>query len=215
MGRHTPARGRHHRAEERRSGGRYTRTRAALAGALVLGVGTSLTLAAWSDDEFGTATFAASTFVVESQTASSTWAAHEAGSPATLAFNAVAMSPSVSQYAFIDIRTTAATNIGGTAALSAVSAATGTLLPQLEYRVVVTPAATTCNAAAFTSTTVPAYTATLSTATAPPAVSGALAAAAGSTVRFCFDVRVKAGTGATFQGGTASATWQFTSTSSS
>ena len=110
MGRHSPALGRHHRTATPRRAGRYTRTRAALAAALVLGVGTSLTLAAWSDDEFGTATFAASTFAVESQTVTSTWAAHEAGNPATLAFNAVAMSPSLSQYATIDIRTTAANN---------------------------------------------------------------------------------------------------------
>jgi len=215
MGRHTPGVAKHHRSAERRTGWWYTRARAALAGALVLGVGTSLTLAAWSDDEFGTATFAASTFVVESQTASSTWAAHEVGNPATLAFNATAMSPGLSQYAYIDIRTTAATNIGGTAALSAVSAATGSLLPQLEYRVVATAPATTCAAAAFTSATVPAYTTSLAVATAPPTATGALSAAGGSTVRFCFDVRVKVGTASTFQGGTASATWQFTSTSSS
>lgn len=215
MGRHTPGAAKHHRPQERRPGWWYTRTRAALAGALVLGVGTSLTLAAWSDDEFGTATFAASTFVVESQTASSSWAAHESGTPATLAFAATAMSPLTSQYAYIDIRTTTATNIGGTAALSAVSAATGTLLPQLEYRVVTTAAATACNASAFTSSTVPAYTTSLAVATAPPTATGALSAAGGSTVRFCFDVRVKAGTASSFQGGTASATWQFTSTSSS
>ncbi|MFE1644633.1 SipW-dependent-type signal peptide-containing protein [Microbacterium sp. P01] len=208
------------RRERRRTapGGRRrwsTRVRAVLAGALVLGVGTSVTLAAWSDDEFGAGTFAASTFVVESQTGISTWAAHESGSPATLAFAASAMSPAVSQYAYIDIRTTAATNISGTAALTAVSAATGTLLPQLEYRVAVTAATAPCNASAFTSATIPAYTATLATTTSPPSVSGALAAAGGSTVRFCFDVRVKAGTASTFQGGTAGATWQFTSTSSS
>lgn len=214
MGRHTPAAGRHHRTDERRGTSRYTKARAALAAALVLGVGTSLTLAAWSDDEFGTATFAASTFAVESQTSTSTWAAHEAANPATLVFNATAMSPGLSQYAYIDIRTTTATNIGGTAALSAVSAATGTLLPQLEYRVVTT-AGTACNANAFTSATVPAYTASLSTGTAPPTATGALTAGGTSTVRFCFDVRVKAGTASSFQGGTASATWQITSTSSS
>ncbi|SKC70461.1 hypothetical protein [Plantibacter cousiniae (nom. nud.)] len=212
MGRHTPAAGRHHRADERRSRSRFTRTRAALAGALVLGVGTSLTLAAWSDDEFGAASFAASTFVVESQTASSTWAAHEAVNPATLVFNATAMSPGLSQYAYIDIRTTSATNIGGTAALSAVTAATGTLLPALEYRVVATPTGTTCGASAFASQT---YTASLAVGAAVPGASGALGTASATPVRFCFDVRVKAGTGATFQGGTASATWQFTSTSSS
>ena len=215
MGRHTPAMGRHHRTDRRRSTARYTKARAALAAALVLGVGTSLTLAAWSDDEFGTATFAASTFAVESQTSSSTWAAHEAANPATLVFNATAMSPGLSQFAFIDIRTTAATNIGGTAALSAVSAATGTLLPQLEYRVVTTAAGTACNANAFTSATVPAYTASLSTGTAPPTATGALTAGGTSTVRFCFDVRVKVGTASSFQGNTASATWVFTSTSSS
>ncbi|GIJ27312.1 hypothetical protein Vqi01_24740 [Micromonospora qiuiae] len=53
---------------------RLRRTRAVLAGALVLGMGTTSTLAAWSDGEYGTGSFTASTFGTESQTASSSWA---------------------------------------------------------------------------------------------------------------------------------------------
>lgn len=178
----------------------------------MLGVGTSLTLAAWSDDEFGSASFAASTFAVESQTAPGSWAAHKAANPVTLLFNATAMSPGLSQYAYIDIRTTSATTIGGTATLSAVSAATGGLLPALEYRVVATATGTTCGAGAFASQT---YTGSLAAGAGVPTASGPLGTASATPVRFCFDVRVKPGTASSFQGNTASATWVFTSTSSS
>lgn len=196
----------------RTRGNTFTKVRAVLAGALVLGVGTTLTLAAWTDSENATAAFGTSVFVVESQTAASPWAPHEAANPATLSFNASAMSPSVSFFASVDVRTTAATNVGGTVALSSVTVASGTLLPQLEYRVVTTPAATACAAAAFSGQ---AYNPTISVGAAVPAASGTLAAAGGSIVRFCFDVRVKAGTANSFQGTTATATWQFTATSSS
>ena len=51
---------------------------------------------------------------------------------ATLAFNATAMSPSVSFYAFLDIRTTSTTNVGGAVALTSSSNNSGALLPALD-----------------------------------------------------------------------------------
>lgn len=194
---------------------RFLRTRAVLAGALVLGVGGSLTLASWTDNEYAQGSFATSTFVIESNTAAvASWAAHESGSPATMTFAATAMSPGTSFYAFMDIRTTAATNVAGTAALSGVFSATGALLSALEYRVAATTTGTTCASAVFGAAT---YSTGITAGGSVPTVAGSVALGTASTtpVRFCFDVRVKAGTATTFQGTTATIVWQFTGTSNS
>ena len=55
-----------HRAPAQRRG--YGRTRAVLAGAVVLGIGASITLASWTDDEFASGSFTASKFVPENKT---------------------------------------------------------------------------------------------------------------------------------------------------
>lgn len=181
----------------------------------MLGIGGSLTLASWTDNEYAQGAFTASIFVIQSNVAvTPSWSAHESGSPGTMAFAATAMSPGVSQYAFFDVRTTAATNVAGTAALSGVLSASGTLLSALEYRVVATTTATTCASAVFGAT---AYTTGITAGGSVPSVTGsvALSAAAANSVRFCFDVRVKAGTASTFQGTTAAIVWQFTGTSNS
>ncbi|MET0819475.1 MAG: SipW-dependent-type signal peptide-containing protein [Aeromicrobium sp.] len=182
-----------------------------LAGALVLGIGGSLTMAAWTDDEYASAAFASSRFVVESRTASSAWTSHEEGSPAALAFSATAMSPSTSYFAHVDVRTTAATTVGGTVALEKTSSAAGPLLPALEYRVVPISATVTCAAAAFAGQPYVAIS-----LTSVPSASAALLASSASTARFCFEVRIKSGSsGDTYQGTTAAVTWQFAATSSS
>ncbi|MFI7079251.1 SipW-dependent-type signal peptide-containing protein [Micromonospora sp. NPDC049903] len=198
---------------------RLRRTRAVLAGALVLGLGTTSTLAAWTDGEYGTGSFAASVFGTESQTASNSWASHTpAANAATLAFNATAMSPSVSFYAYLDIRTTATTNVGGTVALTSSSNNAGALLPALEYRAVRTATtSTTCAAAAFTGTPTwivgPSYLGVTSVPGSP--VSSAITAPAGATpqLRFCFEVRVQSGASNSYQGTTGVVTWEFTATS--
>ena len=49
---------------------------AVLAGGLVLGVGTAVTLAAWNDSEFATGDFAAGTFVFQGSTDNETFEDH-------------------------------------------------------------------------------------------------------------------------------------------
>ncbi|MEV0941695.1 hypothetical protein AB0I90_15115 [Micromonospora wenchangensis] len=198
---------------------RLRKIRAVLAGALVLGFGTTSTLASWTDGEYGTGSFAASIFGTESQTASSSWASHTpAANSAMLVFNATAMSPAVSYYAWIDIRTTSTTTTSGTVALSNSSNDSGALLPVLQYRAVRTAATnTTCAAAAFTGSPVwivgPSYTSITSVPT--PAVSSPVTAPGGTTpqLRFCFETRIQSGASNTYQGTTGSVTWQFTTTS--
>ncbi|MGF6824499.1 putative ribosomally synthesized peptide with SipW-like signal peptide [Microbacterium sp. ZKA21] len=56
---------------------RRTKVYAILAGGLVLGVGTAVTLAAWNDSEFASVDFAAGTFVFQGSTDGTTFADHE------------------------------------------------------------------------------------------------------------------------------------------
>ena len=205
-----------HVASRRR---RATRWRAVLAGGLVLGAGATATLAAWNDAEVATGAFASSVFDLQSQSAGSpTYADHAAPPGASLTFNATAMSPGVSSYAWLNVRTTPASTVAGTVTLTALDRS-GTLAPALEYRAVRTVSAnptSACNAGAFaapsvfivggTSTWVPL-------STAPPAAVSNAIGAAGAAIGFCFDVRVLAGAANSFQGQAASATWTFTGTS--
>jgi predicted ribosomally synthesized peptide with SipW-like signal peptide len=195
-------------------GGRrfFLRLRAVLAGGLVLGVGATLTLASWNDSEYASGSFAASTFNTESSTVSGVWASNTSAPGASLAFNATAMSPSVSQYAWVNIRTTAASTVGGTITLAS-STTSGTLIPVLQYRAVLTAAIdTTCDSSAFSGT--PTYiagsAATYLAVTTVPAspVASAITSPSGE-LRYCFDVRVQSGANNTYQGGTGTVTWLF------
>lgn len=205
-----------HRAPPRR--GTFTRLRAVLAGALVLGIGTTMTLAAWTDQEFATGSFQTSIFNTESSTVADVWASNTTAPGATLAFSATSMSPTVSFYAWINIRTTSASTVGGTITL-ADSATTGDLVPVLEYRAVRTAATTTtCDSTAFSGS--PTYIAGGSSTYL--AVTGVPASAVESSItspsgelRFCFEVRVQSGAANTYQGKTGSVTWQFAAVSSS
>ncbi|WP_405474452.1 SipW-dependent-type signal peptide-containing protein [Paenarthrobacter ilicis] len=79
-------------------GATLLRLRAVLAGALVLGVGSSVTLAAWTDSDHATGSFGTSVFATESTAAkpyvaSGPWAANDTVPGATLLFQATGMSP--------------------------------------------------------------------------------------------------------------------------
>lgn len=194
----------------------FTRARAVLAGALVLGVGATITLAAWNDSEYATGSFTASTFNTESSTVAGVWASNTVAPGAALAFGATAMSPTVSSYAWINIRTTAASTVGGTITLASVTQV-GTLAAVLEYRAVRTPATTTtCDATAFAGT--PTYIAggssTYLAVTGVPGtpVASAITSPSGE-LRFCFDVRVTSSAANSYQGTSATVTWLFSAVS--
>jgi predicted ribosomally synthesized peptide with SipW-like signal peptide len=188
---------------------RFVRLRAVLAGGLVLGMGAVVTVAAWNDPETATGTFSSSRFAIESQTANSSWAAHEPQNPAVLAFDATGMSPSASHYAHIDFRTTTPTSVAGRVTPAAVSNDGGALVAFLEYRMAVTAPATACTAGLFTGS----YVAVAGLPTPVPSV--ALQAGGANVQRVCFDVRIVANAPSSAQGATANITWQFTATSAS
>lgn len=190
-----------------------------LAAGVVLGIGSLSTLAAWTDTENATGSFAASVFDTESQSAGSpTYASNTTAPGAALTFTATAMSPGVSFYAWLNVRTTPATNDTGTVALTSI-ANTGALAPALQYRAVRMTAANptaTCGAAAFSGT--PTFIAGgastyLPVSSVPASPTSNPIGAAGAQIGFCFEVRVAAGSASSFQGSVATVTWTFTSTS--
>jgi len=210
-----------HRAEPAR-GRRGRIVRAVLAAGVVFGVGAAATLAAWNDSEFASGSFASSVFDTESQTAgSATYASRPAAPGASLTFAAGSMSPGVSHYAWLNIRTTTATTVAGTVSLASVANDAGGLVGALQYRAVrmAAPSPTaTCGAAAFTGT--PAFIAGagatyLPVTSVPGTPVASPIAAAGGQLGYCFEVRVAPGAANTFQGQTASITWQFAATSTS
>ena len=203
-----------HRLAPKRS--RMTRVRAILAGGLVLGIGAAATLAAWTNNENATGTFGASTFNTQSSSSAGVWASNTTAPGVALVFNATAMSPTVSHFATLNVRTTAATNVAGNVTLTSCTPA-GALAPVLEYRAVQVSAAATCTSTTFSSGS-PLYVAgsssTYIAVTTVPAVPvQAPIAAAGGEIRYCFDVRVQSTAASSYQGNTATVTWLFTATS--
>lgn len=206
------------RSARRRLGLR--RVAAVLAAGAVLGIGSIATIAAWTDNENATGAFSTSIFDTESQSAGSpAYASRPTAPGATLSFAATAMSPGVSSYAWVNVRTTAASTVGGTITLTSATA-TGTLAPALQYRMVrlgAAGSAANCVATAFTAGT-PVFVAgasgTYSAVTTVPAspVANPIGAG-GSELGFCVEVRVTPGSANSYQGQTATVTWAFTATS--
>ncbi|RAM35868.1 SipW-dependent-type signal peptide-containing protein [Arthrobacter globiformis] len=200
----------------------FTRVRAVLAGALVLGLGASVTLASWSDPEYAAGTFTASTFRLQSSTNNTGWRDSPSVADASLVVGATGLSPGASEYAWLNIRTSPESTVGGTVALTS-STSVGGLSPvgdltlALEYRAVLTAAETTCDAAAFAGT--PRYVAGSSsaylpvTAVEPTPVPTPVADGGKAPLRYCFDVRIKPFTDTSYQGKGATVTWFFTGTS--
>jgi predicted ribosomally synthesized peptide with SipW-like signal peptide len=197
-------------------GGRW---RAVLASGLVLGVGSFITLAAWTDTENATGTFAASIFDTQSQSAGSpTYASNTTAPGATLSFAATGMSPGVSSYAWLNVRTTPETTVGGTLTLTAATSSGG-LAPALEYRAVrlASPNPTsTCTAASFTGS--PVFVAGgassyIPVTTVPGSPVSNTLTSAGGALGFCFEVRIGTAAASTFQGLNATTTWTFSAVS--
>lgn len=213
------------RDESRRRGARgaarprvwFTRVRALLAGALVLGVGGTLTLAAWTDTETAQANFAASVFGIQGSVDGTTFADHPAGGPAVLSFTVAptAMSPDTTSYARFTVRTTAASTVGGALSLSGATVGGTGLGPSLRYAVVAIAGNVTCNAGAFAPGVGTAIVPSGSTLATAGTVTQPLAAAGASPVNLCFAVTLPAGTSNAAQGLNATATWTLTATSSS
>lgn len=198
-----------------------TRVRAVLAGALVFGVGATITLASWTDNEYATGSFTTSVFNTESNVQGAGYADNNAAPGPTVTFAASGFSPGVSVY-FSDLIRTKANSLAGTLVLGGATLGgtdAATLGAALVYRVVSTTG--TCSAAAFT-TGSPVFvvgsagTTRALTAGQEAGVTNALAAGTsspGTPIGFCFEITLPVGASNTLQGKAATATWQFAATS--
>ncbi|MFC4224960.1 SipW-dependent-type signal peptide-containing protein [Lysinibacter cavernae] len=202
---------------------RFLRIRALLVGGLVLGVGAAVTMASWVDNEVATGAFGASIFNTVSSSQGSASDHHTTAPGAALTFNAAAMSPGTSGYAWLNVQTTPQTNVTGSLNLSGQTFSNTSavaLSPYLQYRIVLLPNATaTCAAASFAGTpswVTPATGAyTVATAALPASVSVPLSTAGTTVQRLCVEVQLQPLTPNDRQGQTATLQWTFTATSSS
>lgn len=196
--------------EGRRS--RSRRIRAVLAGGLVFGVGATMTLAAWNDSEYSSATFTAGRFDIIGAVDGATFSTHPVGTPAALTFSAPfnAMVPGSTVYALFSVKT-ANPSVAGSLQLSVASTAGTGLGTYLRYGVR-TIAGTSCTAATYPAgTVVVADNSAISTAGTG---TQAVAANGGSTVNYCIAVTLPASADNGAQGLTAVQTWQILGTAS-
>lgn len=103
-----------HRAGSKRV--RALRLRAVLAGGLVLGVGTAVTLASWTDNEFATGSFTSSVFDTQSSVNGSAYADNNTSPGATVTVSGP-FAPGVTSYFPVLIRTKP-NSIAGTVTLA-------------------------------------------------------------------------------------------------
>jgi predicted ribosomally synthesized peptide with SipW-like signal peptide len=213
MGRHTAA----------RRPRTFTKVRAVLAGALVLGVGATMTLASWTDTEFASGAFATSKFDTQSSIDGSAWADSVSAPGATITFAGTGMSPDTHRYGYVLIRTKP-NSVAGTLAFVAPTVTNGGadvspfLGSALQYKAIAITAAG-CSATTF-STGTPSYIVGTSGAYAALATAGstgvalpAATASAGAPVGYCFDVYLPVAADPLLQGKSTTVTWNVTATS--
>lgn len=205
---------------------RSRRIRAVLAGGLVFGVGAAMTLAAWNDSEYATATFTAGRFDIAGATNGSTFTSHPtAGEAAALSFAVAptAMAPGTTTYALFSVRT-ANPSVAGTLQLTAGTPGGTGLAPYLTYGVRLVPTAATpsqsCTAATYaaasaaSSVIVADGSALTANGAATTTVPQVVTANAGNQLNYCVAVTLPTTAVNAAQGLTMTQTWQIQGTSS-
>lgn len=190
------------------------KVRALLAGGLVLGLGATVTLAAWNDSEFATGTFTAGRFNLEGSADNTTWGSHASDGPASLAFQLAPdnLSPNTTVYAPFAVRLDMNTTSNASVAITSKKTTTAGVVTNLTYSLVKTDTFG-CSSSSTGTTLVAAGTAVTSVggvATFDLAKAATLGAT-GSPTFLCFAVTA----GAIEQGQTGGVTWEFAATSKS
>lgn len=188
---------------------------------VVIGFGSTETLASWVDRESVAGTFTASTFLTESSLNSAAYASNTVSPGGIVTLAAAGFLPSTSQFFSVAIRTKA-TSVAGAVTLQA-STLTGTdaatLGAAFRYRVVQTTG--TCALTSFTTGT-PTWIVGDATTQRPLTTASTVAVSlgaggtstAGTAIGFCFQVTLPAGADNSLQNKTSTATWQFREVSS-
>ncbi|MDH6470846.1 putative ribosomally synthesized peptide with SipW-like signal peptide [Micromonospora sp. H404/HB375] len=192
------------------SPGRRRKLKAVLAGGLALGVGATISLAAWNDSEYATGTFTAGSFSIEGSTDDTTYAEHStSGTAAALAFSTGFdnISPGDVVAAPFAVRLTAATTYDATVTVGSATpdlpAFTG-----LTYGIATVPTFADCSATPTSPTWIVAQgTALDSVAGAVPfnLTQGTPPTTPGAPAYLCFVVTADA---ALVQGSSVTETWQ-------
>ncbi|ABS03930.1 SipW-dependent-type signal peptide-containing protein [Kineococcus radiotolerans] len=213
-----------------RASGRWAKTRALLAGGLVLGVGGSVTLAAWTDTEWvwggtdgagdmATASFAIEQNVWNGTSGAAVWrdGADEANAgQLNFTIDAANLIPGKTVYAPMQLRTKAGSEAGSLQLNGAVLAPGGsqTLFETLRYTVVTGVAKAACSATNFSLPTslsarhvVDATLSTPATQSIPLAADGP--SSAGNAVDVCFAITLPATADNTIQDKTARLFWKY------
>jgi hypothetical protein len=193
----------------------------AIAITVVIGFGSTETLASWVDQENARGTFTASAFVTESSVNSAAYVSNTASPGGIVTLATSGFLPGTAQYFPVLIRAKA-TSVAGTVTLQgAVLTGTdaATLGAAFRYRVVQTTG--TCSLSSFVSgspTWIVGDATTVQPLTAASTVAVSLgaggASAPGTAIGFCFQVALPAGVDNSLQNKTATATWQFREVSS-
>ncbi|MBV1777831.1 SipW-dependent-type signal peptide-containing protein [Paeniglutamicibacter sp. ABSL32-1] len=189
---------------------RFTRLRAVLAGGLVLGIGTTATLAAWTDEEHASGSFQAGTFSIVGSTNGTEFSDHPTAPGAPLVFSVTpdAMVPGTTVFALYSVKT-ANSSVAGSVQLAA-DPGNGTGLGEyLRYGVSGVPG-TTCNAATFAAGTSVVSAGT--GLTSGSAAKIALGAKGSSTVNYCFAVTLPTTAPNAAQGTVLTGRWAFAAT---
>ncbi|WP_052961451.1 MULTISPECIES: SipW-dependent-type signal peptide-containing protein [unclassified Leucobacter] len=203
----------------RRRGLTFRRARALLAGALVLGIGATATLAAWTDQENAKATLTAGTFALESLVSGGSWTDTTApAAAAVLPLAATGMMPGTSKAAWIQIRTKAGSG-AGTVNLTGVTLATTPADPTVDPNKSFGDALTVrIGTVATTGDCVPSWTGgslVTKVSTLPTGLTPATVGANSALVAiYCVVVTLPTNAANTAQGGSVTPTWAFTGTSS-
>ena len=210
------------------------------AGALVVGIGATYTLASWTDSEWvwggaagDTPGVGTDTFEVQQDTsntfANSAWNDRETNPGGALTFSAgqLSLSPGDAIYAPVALRTTAP-SVAGTVTLRAAVAAAGVtpndtsgeLWNAIDVAVYTQKAATTpftrlgnCDASVATDTTNWTQVTGVSDLSTAASVTQTLDAASGSVQHYCFVLTLPTGSPDSLQGRTIAPAWEFRSVS--
>lgn len=190
---------------------RRRKIQALAAGGLVLGVGASATVAAWTDEEFASGTFQAGQFNIEANV-DGTWQGSN-----TMQFDASNMFPGATAYAPVFVSTTPDTTVAGVVTVAA-SGGEGALAQHLQYRAVATELPSrgtsfTCDASNFTDGADYVFgsgSGYVDLASAPTSEAAHPVAAGGNdAVAYCFEVQLAQDAPNDAQGTSADHTWTF------
>lgn len=181
---------------------RFPRLRAVLAGGLVLGVGATVTLAAWTDQDYASGKFTAGTFSIIGSTDGSSFAEHPSEPGATLSFgvNAGKMSPGTTVFALYSVKT-GSDSVAGYVQPKPNASNTSGLGTYLQYGIAMI-SGTACDASTFAA----------GTPVSDSSARVALAASGAAQINYCIRVALPANAPNSAQGTSLTARWTFDAT---